>query len=354
MVNVGRGAFVTFNGNTGGISLSQEIDLLRICVFPGFLFIILLAISFDWVERKFMAKMQNRMGPSYTGPHGILQPFADYIKLLGKEDITPENANRLFFAVAPILAVSFFMFSIFFVPIDGRDILIINGRSGFEGDLIFSLMIVTLGTFFLFLAGWASRNPYSELGSARILNQFIGYDIPLLLLALNPAFLAGSLSIQKIAESQAIPYLFAMPWVFVLFVITLQNELEHDPFDIPDAETEIVAGFETEFSGRKLAFMRLAKDLQVEFGAALTTALFLGGPFGPTFFGPKEFWYILWFLLKTEAMVLAFQYIAAVCARLRIDQVVRGNWRLMMPLSLFVLIVTIIVRPALITLVVEG
>lgn len=325
------------------------IDLLRICVFPGLLFIIVLALGFDWVERKFMAKMQNRMGPSYTGPYGILQPLADYIKLLGKEDITPSNANSLLFTAAPILAVSSFMFSLFFTPIDGRDILIIEGRSGFEGDLILSLTIVTVGTFFVFLAGWASGNPYSELGSARILNQFIGYDIPLLLLALNPAFLAGSLSIHKIAESQNTPNLFLIPWVFVLFVIILQNELENDPFDIPHAETELVAGFETEFTGRRLAFVRFAKDLQVEFGAALATALFLGGPFGPTFLGPKELWYTLWFLLKTEAMVLVFQLVAAVCARLRIDQVVRANWKLTIPLSLLFLILTVILQTVIAT-----
>lgn len=354
MVNAGRGVYTIFRENIGGSSLSQEIDLVRICIFPGIMFIVMLALGFDWVERKFMAKMQNRMGPSYAGPRGILQPLADYIKLLGKEDIVPNNANRRFFVATPILAVSFFMFSLFFVPIDGRDILVMNGRSGFEGDLIVSLMIVTVGTFFIFLAGWASGNPYSELGSARVLNQFIGYDISLFLLALNPAFLAGSLSIHKIAESQPIPYLFVIPWVFVVFVITLQNELESDPFDIPHAETEIVAGFETEFSGRKLAFIRFAKDLQVEFGAALATALFLGGPFGPTFIGPKEFWYTLWFLIKTEMMVLIFQYVAAICARLRIDQVVRANWRLTIPLSLFLLMLTIVFRPALIGLVMGG
>jgi len=325
----------------------QVIDLFRVCIFPGFLFIVLLALGFDWIERKFRAKMQNRMGPTYTGPQGVLQPLADYIKLLVKEDIVPTHAHHLLFTVAPILAASSFMCSLFFVPIDGQNILILDGVSGFEGDLIFTLMVVTVGTFFLYLTGWASGNPYSELGSARILNQFIGYDVPLLLLALNPAFLAGSLSIYRIARSQKISYLFLIPWAFILFVIILQNELEEDPFDIPDAETEIVAGFETEFTGRRLAFVKFAKDLQVEFGAALATALFLGGPFGPVFMGPKVVWYTIWFFLKTEFMVLIFQFIAAICARLRIDQVVRGNWRLTMPLSLSLLILTVAIKPVL-------
>jgi len=330
--------------------LQEPYSLIRIIIFPGFVFIVLLALGFDWVERKFMAKLQNRMGPSYTGPSGILQPLADYIKLLTKEDITPRNANKFLFAAAPVLAASFFMFSIFFVPIDGRDVLLIDGRSGFEGDLIFSLLMVTIGTFFVFLAGWASGNPYGEIGSARILNQFVGYDIPLFILALSSAFLAGSLSIQKIAQSQQIPFILLIPWAFILFVITLQAELEQDPFDIPHAETEIVAGFETEFTGRKLAFLRFAKDLQVEYGAALTTALFLGGPFGPTFLGPREFWFTVWFILKTELMVLVFQGIAAVCARLRIDQIIRANWRVTIPLSLITLSLSIALRPALITI----
>ncbi len=241
-----------------------------------------------------------------AGPGGILQPLADFIKLLTKEDIEPRDAKKTIFKFAPLVAFTIMVFATCFLPIDGASVL---STSGFNGDLIVILALVTIANFLLFLSGWASSNPYGAIGSARVLTQFLGYDIPLSLLALTPAFIAGSLSIAVIASSQIIPFIILAPWAFVLFIITMQAELEKDPFDIPHAESEVVGGLETEYTGGKLAFLHLTRDVQIVFGAALVVELFLGGPYGPVFFGFPAFWYSLWFVLKLLAVVVVTEYI---------------------------------------------
>jgi NADH-quinone oxidoreductase subunit H len=318
--------------------------LVRTLVFPGFLFLLVLVLFFDWFERKVAARFQNRIGPSYTCPFGILQPIADYIKLFSKEDITPEKTNKFLFVVAPLLAFSLFGFALFFIPIDGSNVIL---NSSFEGDLLLVLLLVTLANFGIFLSGWASLNPYSGIGATRILTQFLGYDIPLILLAIGPAFLARSLSIVTITASQTLPFAILIPWSCALFIIVLQAELEKDPFDIPHAETEIVGGYETEYSGRKLAFIKLSEDFQFLIGASLVTMLFLGGAHGPALYGPPEIWYAFWFMIKTLGVVFLLEYVGNVSARLRIDQVVHGNWKLLIPLSLLSLALVIIIEPLL-------
>ena len=315
--------------------------LFRVLVFPGFTFIILFTMFCDWVERKIEARMQNRMGPTFTGPSGILQPIADFIKLLTKEEITPVDTKRNSYKIAPILALTTLIFAMCFLPVDGQSV--IPGVS-FTGDLIFVMSLVTVANFLLFLAGWSSTNPYSAVGAARVLTQFLGYDIPLVMLALAPAFLAKSITISTIVavQLQWLPFAILAPWAFVLFVITMQAELEKDPFDVPHAESEVVAGHETEYSGAKLAFLKLARDVQIVFGAALITVLFLGGANGPVPFGfLPEFWGTLWFVLKVIGVVVVSEYMTVLFARLRIDQVVRVNWRIVLPLSMLSLILTI-------------
>lgn len=320
-----------------------EIDILlllfRVLVFPGFAFILVFTMFCDWVERKIEARMQNRMGPTFTGPHGILQPVADFIKMLTKEDITPCDSKRHIYRFVPVIAVSVLVFALSFLPIDGATV--IPGVS-FGGDLIFVMTLVSVANFMLFLAGWSSNNPYSSLGGARVLTQFLGYDLPLVLLALAPAFLAGSLTITTIVANQWIPYAILAPWAFILFIITMQAELEKDPFDVPHAESEVVAGHETEYSGGRLAFLKLARDIQVVFGAALITVLFLGGASGPVPFGfLPELWGTLWFALKVIVIIIFSEYLTVLFARLRIDQVVNINWKYVLPLSVLALMLTI-------------
>ena len=310
----------------------------RVLVFPGFTFILFFTMFCDWVERKIEARIQNRVGPQFTGPAGILQPFADFVKLLTKEDIVPRDAKKTAFRFAPILSFAILVFALSFLPIDGAAII---PNSSFAGDLIFVMALVTIANFLLFISGWASASPYGAIGAARVLTQFLGYDIPLFLLALAPAFLAKSLSISAIAANQYLPFVLLAPWAFVLFIVALQAELEKDPFDIPHAESEVVGGIETEYCGAKLAFLHLTRDVQIVFGAALVVELFLGGPYGPVFFGLPAFWYTLWFVLKLLVVVVISEYLTTLFARLRIDQVVTANWKVVLPLSVLALTLTV-------------
>jgi NADH-quinone oxidoreductase subunit H len=321
------------------------IDLLlifRILVFPGFTFILFLTLFCDWVERKLEARIQNRVGPMVAGPGGILQPLADFIKLLTKEDIEPRDTKKLVFRFAPLAAFALMVFALCFLPIDGASVLSTGttiSTSGFSGDLIVILAFATIANFLLFLAGWASCNPYGTIGSARVLTQFLGYDIPLYILALTPAFIAGTLTIGVIAAS--FPYILLAPWAFVLFVITMQAELEKDPFDVPHSESEVVGGLETEYTGAKLAFLHLTRDVQVVFGSALIVTLFLGGPSGPVFFGLDWLFHTIWFVVKLLIVVVISEYITTVVARLRIDQVLTGNWKILLPAALISLMITV-------------
>jgi NADH-quinone oxidoreductase subunit H len=319
------------------------IDLqfvFRVLVFPGFSFILLLTLFCDWFERKIEARMQNRVGPSFTGPAGVLQPLADFVKLLIKEDIVPLDTRDVPFKFSPILAFSIFIFALLFLPVDGKSII---PNANFEGDLILVLTLASIANFFLFISGWSSTNPYSAIGATRVLTQLLGYDIPLFILALTPAFLANDLSISIIAASQHLPFAVLIPWAFLLLILTFQAELEKDPFDVPHAETEIVGGYETEYAGRRLAFLKLAKDVQILLGSAIVVTLFLGGPYGPVFFWLPEFWYTLWFVLKLLFVITITEYLTCIFARLRIDQVLIANWRVLLPLSILSLAATVTV-----------
>ena len=311
--------------------------ILRILIFPGFTFILILTLFCDWMERKIEARLQNRVGPMVAGPGGIFQPLADFIKLLTKEDIEPRDVKRTVFQFAPLLSFTVMVFAICFLPVDGASVL---STTGFNGDLIVILSLSTIASFLLFLSGWASCNPYGTISSARVLTQFLGYDIPLFILALTPAFIAGTLSIFAIAH-QTIPYILLAPYAFVLYLIVMQAELEKDPFDVPDAESELVGGVTTEYTGAKLAFLHLTQDVQIVFGAALVVELFLGGPYGPVFFGLPAFWYSLWFVLKLLAIVVITEYITTLFARLRIDQVLSANWRILLPAAILSLMLTV-------------
>ena len=285
--------------------------------------------------------MENRVGPTYTGPAGILQPIADFIKLLSKEDLAPSNIKNTVFKLAPLFSFSILVFAWLFLPVDGSNILL---NSSFEGDLIVVMMLITAANFFLFLSGWASKNAFSEISAARVLTQFLGYEIPLFILALAPSFMASSISISRIAASQIIPFALLTPWAFGLFVITLQAELEKGPFDAPQSEVEVVGGYETEYSGRRLAFLKLSKDMQTVLGAAITVELFLGGPYGPVLLGAPAFWNTLWFTLKTIIVVVIGEYLTCVFSRLRIDQILDVNWRMLLPLSVISLLAVIGVK----------
>jgi len=301
------------------------VSMIRILVFPGALFLFVLAFFYEWVDRKFFARLQNRYGPLHTGPHGILQPIADFFKLLSKEDITPHASDKLMFILTPIFYFALPLTTLFVIPILSQTSLV-----AFEGDLIFVIFAFTLIIITVFLAGWSSINRFSTIGSIRAMLQMLSYEIPMGLATVGPAIVTGSLSISSIVKWQSHNFwlILLQPLGFAVFTICLLAELQFVPFDIPEAETEIVAGWRTEFSGRKLALLRLGKDLELVLASALITSLYLGGP--------QQFWLIppiVAFLVKTTFAVMLLSLLRAVFARFRIDQMLSGMWKYLLPLA---------------------
>ena len=303
------------------------ITLLQVLIFPGIIFLLGLAFVYEWVDRKFYARLQNRYGPLHTGPSGFLQPFADFVKLLAKEDITPQAADKPLFAATPILLLAIPIAALFCIPMTGLTALV-----SFEGDLIYIIFLSTLISMVTFLAAWSSTNPFSIIGGLRAAFQMLGYEVPMAIVMVCPAIAAGTLNISGIVAKQGTSglwFILSQPLGFVILLICLLAEVKRIPFDIPEAETEIVAGWLTEFSGRKLALLRLSIDMELVFAAALTTALYLGGPAG---LAPIPA--IIYFLVKTTIIVLIMSNLRALFARFRIDQMVHGSWKFLTPLAI--------------------
>jgi len=289
-------------------------------VFPGLLFLLAYALFLEYVDRKVSARMQNRVGPPF------FQPFADLVKLLSKEDITPDGVDPPTMRAIPLLAFAAVATAFLYVPVVGPSPL------AFQGDLVVVLYLLTLPTILLFLLGWVSRNVFATVGGARAVTQLFIYEVPFFLALLAPAILAGTWSISGIVAWQAdhVWSLALQPIGFVVALIGLQAKLERTPFDIPEAETELVAGPWTELTGRKLALMRLTVDMALVTGSALIAALFLGGPTLPWTLKPD--WLVplagfAVFLLKTLAILLILTIVRTAMGRVRIDQLNDFGWK---------------------------
>jgi NADH-quinone oxidoreductase subunit H len=293
--------------------------LFHVFVFPGFLFLIAFGLFASWVDRKLVAKMQNRIGPP------LMQPFADLIKLLAKEDIIPESANRAMFAVAPLVAFAGVVASAIYVPMWSA-----QAANSFQGDLIVVIYLLTLPAFALFLGGWYSTNPFATIGATRVLSQLFGYEVPFFLACLGPALAGGSWSISEITAAQADGgwFIAAAPLSFIVAMIALIGKLERVPFDIPQAKTEIVTGPEVEYTGKRLALWKLSFLAETIVASALIAALFLGGPhFWGIPYGDMPAWLagvvgLIVLAVKILLIVFFLSLTQAALARIRIDQMV--------------------------------
>ena len=299
---------------------------LSLLLFPGLLFLFFLALLSEWIDRKVVARLQNRYGPLYTGPGGILQPFADFVKLLSKEDITPAAADRFFFSVTPVLILALSSAPLFMIPMADNTALV-----WFEGDLIVILFITTLIALTMFVAAWSSTSRFGIIGGMRVILQMLGYEIPMSIAMIGPAISSESLSVSRIVQRQAqgLWFLATQPIGFAIVTICLLAELQRVPFDIPKAETEIVAGWLVEFSGKKLALIRLAKDFELVLAGSLMTSLYLGGPLGPWGLHPA-----IYFFGKLVFCILILSNLRALFARFRIDQMLKGAWKYLTPLAI--------------------
>jgi NADH-quinone oxidoreductase subunit H len=306
------------------------ISLLQILVFPGFLFLIGFALTSEQLDRFLYARMQNRVGPPW------FQPLADLIKLSSKEEVLPEGADRTVFRLMPIVALTAVVTASFCIPVWSS-----RAISSFSGDLLVVLYLLTIPTLTFFLGGWFSQSLYSLIGAARAITQLFAYEIPLLLAILSPAMLAGTWSISEISAFYAERWhlVFVNVIGFGVAVVALLGKLERVPFDSPEAETEVVAGSFTEYSGRLLALFRLGIDIEMVVGASLIAAVFLP-------FGLGLHWSIAFalYLVKVEAIVFLISVIRTVVARLRIDQMIDFCWKYLAPLALLQLVINLFLK----------
>jgi len=311
--------------------------IIYVLIFPGILFLIGYSFFAEWFDRKMYAKMQNRVGPP------LLQPFADFVKLLSKEDITPDGVEKRAYNVLPILAFTAVVTSFIYIPV-----FMSTTPVGFQGDLLLILYMLTLPTILLFLVGWYSRNTFATIGAYRAVSQLFVYEVPLFIVALGPALWVKSWALGDIVSFQQHNlWLFLIqPIGFMIMIICLQAKLERIPFDIPEAETEIVGGPLVEYSGRKLALFRIATDILMVSGAALIAALYLGGPsIGVSLdslpVAAAAVIGFIAFLLKTLLIVFMLALIKAAFARLRIDQMTTFGWKWLASLALLQIFIVI-------------
>ena len=291
-----------------------------------------IVLSLTWLERKALGRLQLRLGPTRTGPMGLLQPLADAVKLILKEDIVPTASDKAIFWIAPVIVViSAFMI---WVTIPGSQGLVLRNL---ELGLFYIIAFAVVGILGLVLAGWGSANKYGVLGGLRSAAQLISYEIPVILVVVAVAMLAQSLDLTVIVNAQSkLPYIVLMPLGIVVFFIAGLAEVGRTPFDIYHAESEVVGGPFVEYSGAHWAVFFLAEYINTFAIAALTTLLFLGGWLGPFLPG------IVWFLIKVYAVILVIFWIRGTFPRLRMDQLMAFAWKTMVPLSFYLIVVTAI------------
>jgi len=293
-----------------------------------------------YLERKIQAIIQDRVGPIHTGPWGLLQTFADAIKLLGKEDIRAKLTDRWFFLAAPAIVFSPMLASFVVIPfapgVIGADLNI---------GLLYLTTLGSMTVLGIVIAGWASNNKYSLIGGLRSAGQLISYEVPQILSLVTVVLVVGSLSTTKIVDSQPGFHinLLILPLAFVTYFIAGLAETNRNPFDLPEAESELVAGFLTEYSGMRWGLFFVAEYGEVTVVSGIVTTLWLGGWHGPftdihPLIGPVLG--VLWFTLKTYFLVLVFMWIRATLPRFRIDQLMSLCWKLLIPVTLTNLMVT--------------
>ena len=289
------------------------------------------------LERKFAARMQSRIGPYRVGPHGLLQPIADAVKLMMKEDVVPTLADRPVYNLAPIVFLIPCMLIFATIPFAPG-----LGVADLNIGILFFLAVSSMEIVGLFMAGWGSNNKYALLSAMRAVNQIISYDLPFVFTALVPVVLAGSLRLSDIAHAQVgffgafIFYPVIGQLAFIAYIVTTLAAENRVPFDILEAESELVAGFRVEYSGMKFALIQLGEYAHAIGTSFLGALLFLGawsGP-GPVWLGP------LWFLLKAMAVFLLITWVRWSFVRIRVDQILAISWKLMLPASLLLLMAT--------------
>ena len=326
------------------------IPIIKIFIIVTFVFVSVLILI--WIERRFQGFVQSRLGPNRVGPQGILQSVADAIKLMTKEDVIPNQVDRFIFNISPIIA--FVTALVVFAVIPFGTELNIFGRkiTLYLADLNIGLLFIigfnSIGVFGIILGGWAAKSKYPLLGSLRSASQMISYEVALIMSLVSVLFFSRSLSLVEIVKAQQqmkVWFAFIQPLAFFIFFVAGIAESNRLPFDLPEAESELVGGFHTEYSGMKFAFYFVAEFAHVIFFSALVTVLFFGGWLRPF---PNMDWLnfldyippVFWFLGKLAFFVFIFMWIRATWPRYRYDQLEMISWKWLIPLALVNIFIT--------------
>ena len=320
------------------------------------LFVLLTAVAYTvWLERKVVGHIQNRWGPTRVGPFGLLQPLADGMKFFFKEDITPPHVYKLLYLAAPVIAVTFALTSISVIPI-GNSITVAGVRTPLQiTDVNIGLLIIlgitSMGVYGVALAGWSSNSKYSLLGGLRASAQMISYEVSLGLSLIGVLILSGSFSLREIVDAQGGTFWGFIPrwnifqgqiFAFFIYLMAAFAETNRIPFDLPEAETELVAGYHTEYSSMKFAMFFMAEYANMITVACLASLLFLGGWHGPLF-GPPWLQSILpvfWFVLRVFCFLFVYIWTRGTLPRFRYDQLMAFGWKFLLPLAIANLVIT--------------
>ena len=299
--------------------------------------LLIFASVFVFMLRRLLGLFQTRLGPNRVGPFGILQPFADLLKLLLKEDVRPREADPLLFTIAPVLMVAPVFIILAVVPF---------GRNSFLADLnvavLFFIGVTTVSTLAVFLAGWGSGNRYALIGAVRAVAQLVSYEVPMVLSLVGVLLLAGTMSLVGVVEAQRIPFILLQPLGFFVFLMAASAEMNWTPFDLLEAESELTAGFHTEYSGTKFSLLQLGEFASVIVFSGIISTLFLRGwenPFGPLSW-PEVLPSHIWFIGKIFVVLFLLIWVRATIVRLRIDQVMAFAWKVLFPLAIINMFVT--------------
>jgi NADH-quinone oxidoreductase subunit H len=305
-------------------------------------FSLVLVIFTIWLERKLYARIQDRIGPNRVGPWGIFQTFPDMIKIFTKEYITPDGADKVVYNLAPILAVGAVIMIWAVLPLAPS----IIGTEVNVG-VLYIVAAGAIGTLSLIMAGWSSNNKYALLGAFRAVAQMVSFEVPMVIALLIPVLLARSMGLNSIVAEQSIWFIFVAPVAAFLFFVSAQAEIGRAPFDLLEAESELVAGYQTEYSGLKFGMFYVGEFLHAFTVSALTASLFLGGWRGP---GAEQFALIglFWFFLKTFAVYFFVIVLRISMPRLRIDQLLNFNWKFLTPIALVLLMATAVIEKILV------
>lgn len=335
----------TWNDLLTGLGLSSELatlllQLVGAVVLTGIV-LTLSGVFLTWLDRKLSARIQDRLGPNRVGPYGLLQSVADAIKLVTKEDITPDGADKVVYNLAPLLAIMSVAGLWAVVPFAPQLI-----GTDLNVGLLYLVSIGSIGTLSIIMAGWASNNKYALLGAFRTVAQLVSYEVPMVLALIIPTMLAGSMGMGDIvARQRDVWFIVLAPLAGLIFFISSLAEVGRTPFDLMEAESEIVAGFNVEYSGMKFGMFYVAEFLHAFTISALTATIFLGGWQGP---GAAAFPLLglVYFLIKTALVYFILTLLRFTLPRIRIDQMNDLNWKFLTPLALAAVIVTAVADKA--------